>query len=83
MSAPTLAEVCDASRPTVYRRIERLKNLDLVDEQVSPDADGHHRRVYVARFQRLSVELIDGEYRLSVDRGEHPADRFTDLWESL
>ena len=86
MSAPTLAEVCDASRPTVYRRIERLKEHDLVSETVVLDGDdGHHRRVYEARFSGLSVTLVDGEYRLSVDRRErdHPADRFTDMWESI
>lgn len=83
MSAPTLAEVCDASRPTVYRRIDRLKDHDLVDETIEPDGDGHHRRVYAARFGGLSVELVDGEFRLSVDRRDHPADRFTDMWESL
>ena len=83
MSAPTLAEVCDASRSTVYRRIERLKDLDLVAETTDPDVDGYHRHVYAARFRGLSVELVDGEYRLSVDRLDHPADRFTEMWESI
>lgn len=83
MSAPTLAEECDASRSTVYRRIERLKDLDLVAETTSPDDDGHHRHVYAARFNELPVTLVDGEYRLSVDRRDHPADRFTEMWESI
>ena len=83
MSAPTLAEVCDASRPTVYRRIDRLTDHDLLAERTAPDSDGHHRRVYAARFAGLSVTLVDGEFRLTVDRGDHPADRFTDLWESI
>ena len=85
MSAPRLAEVCDASRPTIYRRIDRLKEHDLVDERTRPDADGHHRRVYEARFRGLSVRLEDGEYRVEVDRGERddPADRFTAMWEGV
>jgi predicted transcriptional regulator len=83
MSAPTLAEVCDASRPTVYRRIDRLKNHDFVEETIRPDGDGHHRREYTATFSELSVKLIDGEFRIVVDREEHPADRFTEMWESL
>ena len=83
MSAPTLAEVCDASRPTVYRRIERLKELDLVSERTEHDDDGHHRRVYAARFDEVTVSLDDGEYEVSVDRGDDPADRFTEMWESI
>lgn len=83
MSAPTLAEVCDASRSTVYRRIERLKDLNLVAETTAPDDDGHHRHVYAARFDGLTVRLVDGEYRLSVRRRDDPADRFTEMWESI
>lgn len=83
MSAPALAEACDASRPTIYRRIDRLKEYDLLSETVRPDEDGHHRRVYVSRFRGLSVDLDDGTYRVTLDRREDPADRFTALWEGL
>ena len=83
MSAPALAEACDASRPTIYRRVDRLKDHDLISEMTTPDQDGHHRRLYVARFQGLSVDLDDGTYRISVERREDPADRFTDMWEAI
>ena len=83
MSAPTLAEACDASRPTVYRRVDRRKDHDLLAEQTDPDADGHHRSVYAARFRGAAVDLVGGEFRVTVDRREDPADRFTDLWEGL
>ena len=83
MSAPTLAEALDASRPTIYRRIERLKDHDLVAEATRPDEDGHHRRVYEARFSGLSVALVDGEFRVSVERDTDPADRFTHMWEAV
>lgn len=83
MSAPELAEACDASRPTVYRRIDRLKEFDLVEESMRADEHGHHHCVYEARFSRLSIELTDGEYRIQIDRRDDPADRFTQLWEGL
>ena len=83
MSAPALAEACDASRPTIYRRIDRLKEHDLVSEVTQHDRDGHHRHLFTARFQGLSVDLIVGTYRISVQCREDPADRFTDMWEAI
>jgi predicted transcriptional regulator len=83
MTAPELAEACNASRPTIYRRIDRLKEYDLLSETVRPDKDGHQRRVYVSRFRKLSVELVDGTYKFTVERNEDPADRFTAMWEGI
>lgn len=85
MSVPSLVEVCEASRPTVYRRIDRLKHHGLVAERLDPDADGNHRRVYTARFEELTVSLDDGEFEVRVDRAPErdAADRFTDMWESI
>lgn len=83
MSAPELAEALDASRPTVYRRIERLRSHDLLEESTELDADGHHRSTYRARLERVVVELADETFSVRVDRREHPADRFTDMWEGL
>lgn len=83
MTAPELAEACNASRPTIYRRIDRLKDYDLLSETVRPDKDGHQRRVYVSRFRKLSVELVDGTYKFTVERNEDPADRFTAMWEGI
>ena len=85
MSAKTLSEECDASLPTVYRRVDRLIESGLLAEQTEVVADGHHYSVYEARLERLTVELEEGE--LHVDVEETPtddvADRFTDMWEGL
>lgn len=83
MSAPALAEACDASRPTIYRRIDRLKEHGLLAESVRPGEDGHQRRVYVSRFKGLSLDLDNGTYRFTVKRREDPADRFTAMWEGI
>lgn len=42
-----------ASRPTVYRHLQRLRELDLVTVQESEGADGH-RRSYCVRFGSAS-----------------------------
>lgn len=81
MSAPELVEACEASRATVYRRIDDLTDLGLLIESTEYDRGGNHRGVYAASLRRLSVELSDGEFTFSVE--EDPADRITDFWEEL
>lgn len=84
MSASQLAERCEASPPTVYRRLERLRDQDLVDAQQQLDPEGHHYEVFTARLSRLEVELEDGSYRVEIERRERDAaDRFTELFEGL
>ena len=43
-AAATLAEELDASRPTVYRRLNSLESAGLIKSTVALDADGHHRK---------------------------------------
>ena len=84
LSATELAERCEASSPTVYRRLERLQELDLLAAEQTLDPDGHHYRRFSARLERVTIELVDGEYQISVDRTDEDAvDRFTKLYEGL
>lgn len=83
MSAEALAEACDASPSTVYRRIERLEDQRLLDAEQRLDPDGHHYKVYGANLQRVTVELTAEGFELDVDRAEDPADRFTRLYEGF
>lgn len=84
MSAKELGDECDASLPTVYRRVERLVETGLLEERTRVADHGRHYSVYRARLRRLSVELDDGELRVSVDaERDDMADRFTDMWEEL
>ncbi|MCL9815242.1 winged helix-turn-helix domain-containing protein [Natranaeroarchaeum aerophilus] len=84
MGAETLAERCDASPPTIYRRIDRLDEHDLLESQQQLDPDGHHYKTYAARLERVAVEIEDGEMEIDIHRrDEDPADRFTRLYEEL
>ncbi|MFD1641699.1 ArsR/SmtB family transcription factor [Halohasta litorea] len=84
LSATELAERCDASSPTIYRRINRLQELDMLDEEQTLNPDGHHYRRFSARLERVTIELSDGGYEVSVDRTTDDAvDRFTELYEGL
>ncbi|MFT4930785.1 MAG: putative transcriptional regulator [Natronomonas sp.] len=56
--ARELVSVCDMSRPTVYRRLDRLEDHDLVSTDTSIDADGQHRKVFATTFERVTIELV-------------------------
>lgn len=84
MSANTLKEHCEASGPTIYRRLERLREADLVVEGTRPDPEGgHHRTVYEPNLDRISIELADGSLSVQITRREGMADRFTRLVEEM
>lgn len=84
MSATDLSEACDASVSTIYRRIERLQEHDLLAEQLNLDRDGHHYKTYTARLDRIEIELAEDGFEIEITyRPEDAADRFTDLFEGL
>lgn len=84
MSAMELSEACEASPSTIYRRIDRLQEYDLLADQLRLDREGHHYRTYSARLERITIELADGAFEIEVTyRPEDPADRFTDLFEGF
>ena len=84
MSVETLTERCNASPPTIYRRIERLEEHEFVQSYQELDPDGHHYKTYSTRLERVAIEVGDGEMEIEVYRREEdPADRFTRLFEEL
>lgn len=84
MSASTLSDRCGASQPTVYRRLDDLRERDLLVEQTRPDpTGGHHHTVYATDFRRVTVDLDDGNFSLQIDRQEDIADRFTALVKGM
>jgi hypothetical protein len=83
-SAEALSEACDASESTIYRRVERLRERDLLEGVQRLDPGGHHHEVYAARLERVTVELTGNGFVVEVERSEETtADRFTRLYEEL
>lgn len=81
MSASELTEACDASRATVYRRLDELADRGLVTERTAPDPDGHQPTVYAATLDRVVIDLTDDGFEVTVSKRERAADRFTDFVE--
>lgn len=86
MTATELSDQCQMSLSTVYRRTAALEEIGLLETQTEIDPSGNHRDRYRARLQRLTVELDDGTYNISLSTESltHEfANAFTDLWEGL
>lgn len=93
MSAKELAEQCDMSEPTVYRRVEWLREQELVAERRRIETSGNDYSVYAATLSGFAVDLDDGTFDATVERVSPPsfpgedeadtADRFTKMWENL
>ena len=81
--AKELAEDCDLSLPTIYRRIEMLEEHDLVKERTLVADDGNHYNVYECQFESTVISLDDEEYRVQIYREENLPDRFSQLWDDL
>jgi DNA-binding transcriptional ArsR family regulator len=69
-AARDLVDACDASRATVYRRLNRLEEAGLVRSRLAYDADGHHRTVFEVVLDAVRVDLADDGFALTVSRGD-------------
>jgi DNA-binding transcriptional ArsR family regulator len=83
LSAEELSDRCDMSPPTVYRRLNRLAEHDLVTVTREVDSSGHHYKMYEARLSRVTIDLESGEFEVTIERTQDAADRFTELVEEL
>lgn len=55
-----LAEACSFSRPTVYRRLNRLEDAGLVDAETRLEADGNHCKEFSLVRDSLNVTIDEG-----------------------
>ncbi|WP_257300493.1 winged helix-turn-helix domain-containing protein [Haloarchaeobius sp. FL176] len=69
LPARPLVERCDASKPTVYRRLNRLEEQDFVAVGTELDRGGHHRKVFDSTLVSATVEFDGGcpAVRVTVD----------------
>ena len=81
--AKELADECDLSLPTVYRRIEMLDEYDLIKDETLVAEDGNHYKVYQSNFESTVISLEDDEYKVRIYREENLPDRFSQLWDEL
>lgn len=83
MTADQLADACDASLSTVYRRVDELESHGLVRSEERYDPDGDHYRTFETVVEHIDVDIRDGDIDVSVPESEDRADRFTRAWEQM
>jgi DNA-binding HxlR family transcriptional regulator len=72
-AATEVVESCDASRATVYRRLRRLADHDLVAVETECHPDGHHRNRYRLTLDSLTVEIGEDGLYAAVALTDDPA----------
>lgn len=65
-SAQELADRCDTSEATIYRRLDVLQDHDLVVENDRVDGDGNHFRTYATNLDEVRFRLRDGSFVIDV-----------------
>jgi len=66
-----LSDATDMSRPTVYRRLETLRDSGLVRSEVEFDPNGHHRKRFHAAVSGVEFDIgvtgIEADVRTARD----------------
>lgn len=83
LSAKELSEQTELSLPTIYRRIELLKEHDLVKEKTIVAEDGNHYRIFECNFDSTLIRLSEDKFDVRIYRTENLPDRFDSLWDDL
>lgn len=66
-NASEIADVASVSKPTVYRRLNRLEDAGLVTSQLVLDPDGNHHKRYTVAFEEATFRLDDDDLSLEVE----------------
>lgn len=83
MPAHELADACDVSLPTVYRRVNVLVEYDMLTEETRIDDDGNHFSAYDTNLERVCFEVEDGSFEVDIHLRRDLVDRFDAMWADL
>jgi predicted transcriptional regulator len=82
-SATELAEHCDVSEPTIYRRVHALQEYDMLDEHIEIDDEGHHYKRYKTELKEARVQIEQGKFNIDIQLEKDYTDKFTDFWSDM
>lgn len=83
MSAQELEQVCDASLPTIYRRLNGLLEYDLLSEEQTIGPDGDQYKQYTTDLKEIRFEVENGGFNINIDMRKDTVDKFGELFDDL
>jgi predicted transcriptional regulator len=83
MSAKELANICDRSLATVYRRIQAMKEYELVSEEPTRDPDGTQYNEYRSELNEITISVDEGQLNVNIDIQRDTVDQFAELIDDL
>lgn len=82
-SAQDIADICDGSLSSIYRRLDILSEYSLLEKEIRIDQDGHHHSVYEPDFESIELQITDNDnLEVSVDFGDETTE-YIERWPSL
>lgn len=82
-SVRELAEECETSLPTAYRRVNALVEYDLLEEDLQLDPDGNHYKTYKTALDRVQFAVESEQFTVDIDLRRDIVDQFGALWQDL
>lgn len=70
-----LVEATDVSKATVYRRLDRLQEAEIVDARLKLDADGHHCKQFHATARSVRIGLGADGLAADIEFGDERSGR--------
>jgi predicted transcriptional regulator len=83
MSVKELADICDRSLATIYRRIQAMENYNLVSEEITRDADGTQYSEYKSELNEITISVEEGQLDIDINIEKDTVDQFAELIEDL
>ncbi|MFC6904108.1 helix-turn-helix domain-containing protein [Halalkalicoccus tibetensis] len=83
LSARELEQVCDASLPTIYRRVNVLLDYGLLSEEQFVDSSGKQYMQYTTDLEEINIRVEDGGFNVNLEIRKDAVDKFGDLFRDL
>ena len=83
MSAKELADICDRSLATIYRRVDAMTEHNLLSEELTVDADGTQYNEYRSDLNEITISVEAGELTVVTGIERETRGRVAGLIEDL
>lgn len=83
-SAQELSDELDMPIATSYRRIEELRDIDLLElEGKELSEEGRRTKVYRRQIDEIDVEFGNGDIEISIQERTEAKNNLVDVWSDL